>query len=211
MTLCAPAPFRQTQPTNRPMADLDTYVRTAAQVADDAGLPPGWCITAAGVSREVLTRLGIPGVRVIGVDVAAFNATAWRLMRARVPMQYWPDDAWSVGTGGTDRSDSSGWDGHALAYIPSKAGGRSAWIVDPSAGQFSRPSSGLTVTPLYAPVPNDFLSGVACPVPTAFGGLILRHNPRLTHFRSALASCEPFVTMLADETERRLRDAASTA
>lgn len=95
--LSASAPTQVPSPDQLPSM-LDIYVRTAAEVASEAGLPAGWCITAAGVSREVLTRLGVPGVRVVGVDIAAFNDAGWRLMRAGVPIRYWPDDAWSVGT-----------------------------------------------------------------------------------------------------------------
>lgn len=166
---------------------LDTYVRTAADLAQEAGLPTGWCITAAGVSHEVLTRLGLPGVRVIGVDIEVLNLAAWRLMRTGVAAKYWPDAALSAGTAGTDHHDRDGWDGHAVAYIPAKSiGGNTAWIVDPSVGQFSNPSAGLTVHPLYAPVTPDFLTGTPCEIATTFGGLRLRRNPRLTLFRTEL-------------------------
>lgn len=182
-------------------ATLDAYLHAAEQVAADHNFAAGWCITAAALTRHVLTRFGIPGVRVVGVDFAAFNPLAWELMQAGVPMDRWPDHASAVNTGGTDETDDTGWDGHALAYIPSKVDGRSAWIIDPSATQFSEPGQ-LTLRPLRARVPAHFLAGEPVPIPIADGGIVIRRNPALTRHRLPSTAVDELVEMMGPETER---------
>ena len=104
---------------------LERYVAAADQAARDIGLPQGWCITAAALSHDVLPRLGVHGVRIIGVDFAAFNSLGWKLFCAKVPVTHWPDQAKMAGSDGDDRDDQ-GWGGHALAYVPSSVDGQTA-------------------------------------------------------------------------------------
>jgi hypothetical protein len=166
-------------PDLRPL--LQRYVWAADTVARRYGLPHGWCITAAALSREVLTRLGVPGVRVLGVDFAALSPLAWKLHCDGVPAGLWPEDAWLSGVQGSDAHDETGWDGHAIAYIPSKVDGRTAWIVDPSAGQFSSPERQIALPPLFVRVPTELLSGNTAFVPFRDGGVAVRRNLTLTH------------------------------
>lgn len=195
----------------RLQATLELVSRTAAETAADAGLSSGWCIAAAGVTQNVLTRLGIPGVRVVGLDVGACNDAGWALFCARVPFDRWPAHAWADGVEATDGYDADGWDGHAAAYVPSRADGRTAWVVDPSAGQFTQPEDGLVVEPFAARVPADFLMGDAVPIPMIRGALLLRRNPRLRRIDTELAATQGSLALLAEEIMARLAPTLATA
>lgn len=176
-----------------------------SEVAHDVGLPAGWCITAAGVTREVLTRLGVPGVRVVGVDVGAYNDPALRLLTQGIPEDQWPAGAWATHPArGTDARTETGWDGHALAYVPSRVDGNTAWIVDPSASQFSSLGDGLVVEPVAQAVPADFLMGVPGLIPTARGGLLVRRNPQLRSIETELGAAREWVSLFTDEVCHRL-------
>jgi len=181
-------------------------VWAADTVARRYGLPHDWCITAAALSRGVLTRLGIPRVRVLGVDFAALSPLAWKLHCDGVLASQWPDDAWIAGIRGTDHHDETGWHGYSLAYIPSRVDGRTAWIVDPSAGQFSNPEHQLSVPPLFAPVPTGLLGGDTAFVPFHDGGVAVRRNPTLTHHMHSAAAARPFITLLAERVQALMLD-----
>jgi hypothetical protein len=177
---------------------LHQVVHAAATAADLADIPKGWCLTAAPVTVAVLEHLGMSGARVLGVDVAFFGREAWSLYQARIPTELWPDTAYSVGTGGTDRADG-GWDGHAVAYLPSKAGGGTAWILDPSAGQFSSQDH-LQVGPLAVPVPTTFLAAEPMDVPLGHGGMVVRRNPRLMRQSAVLSERWSGIDELVQDT-----------
>jgi hypothetical protein len=51
-------------------------------------------------------------------------------------------------TAGTGESDDTGWDGHAVAYVPERIAGGQAWLVDLSATQFDLPQHGFALAPL---------------------------------------------------------------
>lgn len=144
-------------------------------------------------------------MRVVGLDVGACSDTGLRLLTLGVPEYLWPAGAWMAHPEtGSGASTETGWDGHALAYVPSKVDGDTAWIVDPTAAQFSSPDGGLVVEPLAQAVPADFLMGAPDLVPTARGGLLIRRNSRLRSIETELAAAQEWVALLADEVCNRL-------
>ena len=62
-----------------------------------------------------------------------------------------PTDAWSRSTVGTGEIDETGWDGHAVAYVPARITGGQAWVVYLRATQFDLPEHGFALAPPCAP------------------------------------------------------------
>lgn len=183
---------------------LRNFLICANAVAADAGFPAAWCTTAAALAREVLPRFGIRRVRVIGVDVVGFNQAGFAAALAGLTGPDLPPGAFSIGTTGSDEFTPTGWDGHAVAYVPSQGSG--PWLVDPTLHQLSRPEHGLRTAPMFTRLSVDFLSGKPLQLPTPDSGMVLvRHNPRLRGFRTAPEADYRFVEPLADETERLMR------
>jgi hypothetical protein len=106
------------------------------------------CISSSRILLEVLQRRGISG-RVMPVSAGAFNETAARLVLDGVPMQEWPDEAWSVGIGAiAEVGPQGGWDGHLVVIARSSAEhdlGAPRVLLDPTADQMDRPERGIIV------------------------------------------------------------------
>jgi hypothetical protein len=79
-----------------------------------AGRAQGACIASTRVVLEVLGRYGIEG-RPMPCSVSLFNQEAARLAAARVPMDRWPPEAWSVGVAAREDPSPLQWDAHLVA------------------------------------------------------------------------------------------------
>ncbi len=96
------------------------------------------CIAASAVLFEAATYFGREAT-ILPVDTIAANAPAIELIDAHVPIDEWPDEAWSVGTSHDERCGIPGrYDGHVVCIVDGV-------LVDLTAGQMSRPQRGLLV------------------------------------------------------------------
>jgi hypothetical protein len=99
------------------------------------------CIETSRALVETLKHFGIPA-RLMPVDIIVNNVEAYRQKQQSIPIQYWPDDAWSVGIvddpnvnpqhDDNRHAKGKGWDGHMLVRVARE------WLCDPNAGQFHR-------------------------------------------------------------------------
>ena len=99
------------------------------------------CVLNCKVALDALARFGVKAAPLC-VDVGAFNAQAWRLYNADVPVDQWPADAYSIGTdAGLPVDPANGkWSG----YLVLIAGDR---LIDVSLDQLSRPAYGIVLEP----------------------------------------------------------------
>lgn len=135
-----------------------------------------------------MASFGYPAVRVLGVQICFFTAAAAAPFRQGVPAHRWPKHARSVGVEGTGATNGTGWDGHAVGYLPARRTGNHAWLIDVSASQFSRPDHGLDVPQeLIVPVSSTFMQGAPETHSLPSGKVLSRHEPALT--RQVLEFC----------------------
>lgn len=99
------------------------------------------CIASVKILSEVLDYFGHSS-EPLPVIVCVFNAPAFQSLTAGIPMEDWPEEAWSVGITGTGESKEKRWDGHLVAMVDGK------WLVDPSLDQASRPARNITMSPV---------------------------------------------------------------
>jgi hypothetical protein len=126
----------------------DDLLQAAADAARAAVLTrfrPDSCIATTRVVIEVLRAFGVPA-RPWPVNVKIFNAAAWPLANARVPVAEWPGDAWSVGIDVRNGRDGVG---HLVAVSGLR-------MIDASIDQASRPGMNMELVPLVAPIPEGF-------------------------------------------------------
>ncbi|MGV8965373.1 MAG: hypothetical protein ACOH2F_03765 [Cellulomonas sp.] len=194
-------------------AILDTYLEVATEIAHYNNLGPAWCVTAAALTANVLPQLGITGVKAIGVNFHGFNVEAIAMQSRRIPRNKWSRSVYAQGTRGTGNFiGDNGWDGHALAFVPPLTPGATAWIIDPTAPQFSDFDAGVQIPPLRLPVPKGFLNvGTAMFQIAPETYLELERNPRLDNF-TALDGAEPsYIAGLASWTLHLLRKRGFTS
>lgn len=189
---------------------FEELVELGPSVAEEVEMPRGWCLTAAGVARKVLLDAGIPGIRVVGVDVEVANAAAvqWLAGGARGHM---PEEGLLGSLLGSGQSLPDGWDGHAVAYVPARATGDTAWVIDLSASQFSNEDCGVRIPNLAFRVNHGFLAGEphVHHLPTA--GLKLSRNPHLcTAAQAQIAAAQPSIDAIACVISGRLGLAPAT-
>lgn len=98
------------------------------------------CVASTRVLTDVLQYFGHSS-EPLPVTVVAMNEGALEQLHQGVPVEDWPQDAWSVGVVGTGVSENKRWDGHLVAIVDGK------WLVDPSLDQASRPQRGLKLDP----------------------------------------------------------------
>jgi hypothetical protein len=94
------------------------------------------CIETTRLGLQVFNNVGIPA-RPQPVKVAISNDIAHELMKGRVPTQYWPPQAHSIGCGYDSEAAGDGWNGHLVLVLKDPEGNRH--IADISADQFDRP------------------------------------------------------------------------
>lgn len=136
------------------------------------------CLMSTRVLIETAKYFGVYA-KPVPVKTAFLNGAAIAAMEQELPLEQWPDDAWSVGIEGTGqkgvRNDPKGWDGHMVAVTKTV-------LVDPSADQMSRPEKGMPLEAFAAPIPTEWSTGDQ---PTVFraggpGGLVLIYTPMTT-------------------------------
>lgn len=98
------------------------------------------CIVSTRLGLMVLEAVGIKA-RAQAVHVLVMNLKAWRLSQDRVPVEQWPDDAWSVGV--NDRAEGTGWSGHLVVMARTLETPR--LLIDITADQFDRPARDMVV------------------------------------------------------------------
>lgn len=128
---------------------------------------PSSCIASTRIGIDVLRGFGLRSYP-IATRVVAYNAAAARLVTARVPVDEWPDEAWSVGIQGSGVSKAGEWDGHLVIGLRDSDGREG--VLDLSADQMSRPTRGLEITPiLFHPPTWPFGATLANGVVIAYG------------------------------------------
>lgn len=131
------------------------------------------CIESTAIFIDVLSELGVESSPA-PVLVSAFNRAAQHMLTyyPDVPVEHWPEEAWSVGQGPDQPPKPGGWPGHLVAVVPTRAATR---LVDVSADQMSRPEKDLVVPgPVIGRIPTDWGSGVACATHLHDTGTVVR-------------------------------------
>jgi hypothetical protein len=80
--------------TSHPVPSLDQIARAACSAVLESFRPDS-CIATTRVVISVLRYYGLPA-KPLAVKVAAFNAVAWPLADAGMPVDAWPREAHSV-------------------------------------------------------------------------------------------------------------------
>lgn len=127
----------------------DQLIRLMAQEWPEIaeGLKPNHCIIAARVAVEVGRYFGIP-IEARAVDAIAYNKSGGEMMTRGVPLDEWPEEAWSVGI--VKGIPGPGYDGHVIAESP-------RFILDLAAGQFNRPWRALDCPgPIVIEKPEEY-------------------------------------------------------
>lgn len=137
----------------RNRASLDPHVVAVCDALTDAydelvrpNVGRAACILASLVAEEALCYFGVPATAV-DCDVIVYSRKAWELQGADVPVEDWPDDAWSIGCVEGLVSPRPGWydGGHVLVVTD-----RERLLLDLTAGQFSRPDHAMPVADAVA-------------------------------------------------------------
>ena len=104
---------------------------------------PDCCILATRTLGAVFERLNGWSWEALPCASLAANAAAVELLEARVPVEEWPEVAWSVGVDDDPADVNPGrYAGHLVLVLDTGAG---LQLVDGALGQFSRPHRGLVV------------------------------------------------------------------
>jgi hypothetical protein len=135
---------------------LQRATDATASVLTLAGVEPSACILGTRVLTEALAYFGV-SARPTPVRVLATNRAGLSAMEAGLPVDQWPDEAWSVGV--DDRHPD-----HDLAATVSRrrfpghlVAVADGWLLDPTAEQLNRPARGLWVEgTVGAPVPEPW-------------------------------------------------------
>lgn len=102
------------------------------------------CIATSRILIEVLARSGV-AARPVPVVVKVENEKARALTEQRVPVEQWPDDAWSVAIDVQQEDEPRHWNGHLCVMVKGEGFGQPRVFIDPTADQFSRPERNLIV------------------------------------------------------------------
>lgn len=128
-------------------------------------LNPNCCILATRLACKVLGRFGIPAWPVPTVT-AYLNVLAEQCLRANMPVEAWPEGAWSIGVG--EHATGPGYPGHLWMATAN-------WMLDLSARQFDRPLKGLRAPgSMMLPRPHPFREPVGARIP---GGVLVTLAP----------------------------------
>lgn len=123
------------------------------------------CVLTARVAIKTLAALGVKAWP-LATETVIYNHAGAALWQAKVPIEQWPEHAWSVGALRSSPTTDNGYAGHIWAATDE-------WVVDLSARQFHRPGRIEISTALVAtntPLPN----GDYC---WAFPGAVIIAHP----------------------------------
>lgn len=110
---------------------------------------PDSCIATTRILVDVLDYFSI-SVRPVAVMFRAYNALSTKMMIDEVPVEDWPEEAWSVGIiPGQKPTSSNNWPGHLVAL-------HRAYLLDGSLDQASRPDKGLLLGPGVFKLPDEW-------------------------------------------------------
>lgn len=144
----------QTRPDDRTVEVVNDLLGAWDDLWDDelhATHNPACCILATRVTIAVLDAHGIKAWPV-PTETDVFNQAAAQLVGARVPIDEWPEHAWSIHAG--HGSPGTGYPGHLWA-------GTDGLMIDLSARQFNRPGrlafDGAMVLPLELHGPDPVM------------------------------------------------------
>jgi hypothetical protein len=207
------APRERNEPGTR--AWLHDFALVTRQATYDNFERVNSCILSTRIGVEVLGRFGLKA-RPRPVNVLVQNLDAYRLSEQRVPVEQWPDDAWSVGVAPGQAPRPGSWPGHLVIEL--REPDQPRVLIDLTADQFDRPERNLKVGgPVFmnltgAWTPQDSLSTV---IPDASGApqtIVTYHpmppgDPAFRTWNDA-PDGKGDVTGFADEIERVLREHA---
>lgn len=128
------------EPGTRPW--LYDFALTTRQATSDNFENVNTCILTSRIGLGVLERFGLKA-RLQPVHVLAQNIAAYHLAHQQVPVEQWPDDAWSVGVGPGMEARPRHWPGHLVIVL--RQPGSPRVLIDLTADQFDRPERNLKV------------------------------------------------------------------
>lgn len=131
------------------------------------------CIESTAIFIDVLAELGVASAPV-PVLVTAYNRAAQDVLTHSpgLPMEQWPEDAWTVGQVPGQTPKPGGWPGHLVAVVDTRAATR---LVDVSADQMSRPGKGLVIPgPVLGRPSAGWAPGDVCVTHLHETGVVLR-------------------------------------
>lgn len=140
------------EPGSRPW--LHAFALLTRQVTFDNFEAINTCILTTRIGIEVLDRFGLKA-RPQPVHVLVQNMKAYHLGEQRVPVDTWPDDAWSVGVSPGQEPRPRHWPGHLVIML--RQPGQPRVLIDLTADQFDRPERDLKVEgPVFMNIVGDW-------------------------------------------------------
>lgn len=132
-----------------------SHVKVTWEVPDEQGA----CISATRVGIEVLQRLGLKA-KPFPCQLTVANLAAVRLIFDRVPVEEWPDEAWSLGVFARSDGDRL-WNAHlAIEWWAKETRG----LCDLDLARYARPEHGVIARATSLRVPKG-LEDIWCPTP----------------------------------------------
>lgn len=131
------------------------------------GMMPNHCILGARVAVEVGRYFGVP-ITERSTDTLVANALAWKLIGEAVPVEEWPDEAWTIGV--NHESPGNGYPGHVIAESEH-------FVIDLSAAQFARTKKGIKGEALLAPKLDGFDWSASLVISSADDGTVIVYKP----------------------------------
>lgn len=111
------------------------------------------CILASRAGTLALEYFGVES-EAMPMKCIAFNRLALEFFEHKVPVQLWPDAAWSVGMAPSQGGDASGYEGHVVIVASDDT------IIDLTVMQMSRPHKALVIErPLIITTDNGVVKG----------------------------------------------------
>lgn len=127
--------------------EVDALARVwqAWQERETFPFAPDHCVNGSRLAVEVLRRRGIKA-RPMSVRFMLFNRFGWDMYSRGLPVEQWPEHAWSLGVAESNEPEKPmKWHGHLMVE-------GDGWTLDLSARQFHRPGKIISPGPLLVPI-----------------------------------------------------------